>query len=626
MIPLFETQYNRLTSLKGEVSSFFEVLPPDFEQIDADSCLKIVREIERSLMNLDDVLKVYWMNRKLYLNTFSDFEISYGEMIPCCDPVGTFLPESMGEINYYENYLTVGSEFQRVMSLKEFPECIGIMDTFDYPDFVMHLRRYNPIKAKNKLNLKRKIHFSALFKGMRDLESENAYSEAESLLEDVTRNDRALFDVEVFFLLRACTKDELDQTTKDFVEHFKLLGASFVREERGLSFFHQSAIPGVGPSFKRELPVPSDYLSHFIPMNRDYVMEIGMSLHARSGSEVQVALFNTSSPNYNVLVTGSSGQGKSMMANKILKYELSEGTKGVVLDLGNSFRKNALYHGGVILSERFNPLQFKDPRYLKEFVLSVVDDKLGKREEGRLFEVIKETIETYQDIDFDEFLKILEKNFKGISFYFSEIRDFITDEVLEMNDFTYCDFGHYPESMKAPLIIYLIEFFKNLSGRKIFIFDECWHLLSKNADYIAECFRTFRKYDASAVAISQNLDDFCETQLGRVIMQNTFYKLLFKQSVKASEFLDEHLVDMMGQILSKKGEYSEFLLLTETIRKPLRFYPDPFEYQLFTSDRRENAKFETYMEEKGRFLDFKEAMENFTNIKNPNWRMHEEET
>ena len=81
----------------------------------------------------------------------------------------------------------------------------------------------------------------------------------------------------------------------------------------------------------------------------------------------------------------------------------------------------------------------------------------------------------------------------------------------------------------------------------------------------------------------------------------------------------------MSNILSRKGEYSEFLLLTETIRKPIRFYPDPFEYQLFTSDRRDNAKFEFYMEEKGRFLDFKEAMENFTKIKNPNWGMHEEE-
>src|SRR5690606_40132436 len=69
------------------------------------------------------------------------------------------------------------------------------------------------------------------------------------------------------------------------------------------------------------------------------------------------------------------------------------------------------------------------------------------------------------------------------------------------------------------LIIYLIEYFKHLEGEKIFIFDECWHLLLKNADYIAECFRTFRKHKASAVAISQNLDDFSESQLGRVIIQ-----------------------------------------------------------------------------------------------------------
>src|SRR5690606_14129895 len=198
---------------------------------------------------------------------------------------------------------------------------------------------------------------------------------------------------------------------------------------------------------------------------------------------------------------------------------------------------------------------------------------------------------------FSDFLDALEKDFKGISYYFKEIEEYFTDEILPLNDLTYCDFTLYPESMKAPLIIYLIEYFKNLNGKKIFIFDECWHLLSKNADYIAECFRTFRKHGASAVAISQNLDDFSETQLGRVIIQNTFYKFLFRQSLKVSEFIDSHTKSLIDSVQSVKGQYSEFLLLTENQKKPLRFFPNPLEYELMTSAREDNKKFEAYMED-----------------------------
>ena len=125
------------------------------------------------------------------------------------------------------------------------------------------------------------------------------------------------------------------------------------------------------------------------------------------------------------------------------------------------------------------------------------------------------------------------------------------------------------------------------------------------------------------MAISQNLDDFSDSQLGRVIIQNTYFKFLFKQSLRESEFLDQHAKNLLDTILSKKGEYSEFLLMTDTIKKPLRFYPTELEYEIFTSDREDAKAFENYMEKAGQYLGFKEALINFTKIKNPGWR-HDE--
>jgi type IV secretory pathway VirB4 component len=620
MIPIFDVEGNKLTSLKGEVSSFFEILPPDLEGFSQEEKERVYDDLERDLINTSGTVKLYWLSGKVFINTFSDLDLSHGEVLESDKPVETFVGTEIANVQFYENYLSCGTDFVRILSIKDFSDRIIFLETLTFHDFVMCFRKIPKLEAKSKINFKRKLHFSALFKGMRDLDSENAYYQAENLLDEVGSDTKALFDCELFLILRAPTKKALDEVTEKTIREYKGKNASLFVEERGLSYFYQTLVPGVPASFKRALQLPSDYLSYLVPFHRDFIYSEGVQLKSRSRNSVYLNIFHEGALNYNCLITGSSGQGKSMMANKLLKYELEQGVKAMVLDLGNSFQKNAKYHGGVVFSEKFNPLQFKNPRYLKEFVLAVLDEKLGKKEEGRLFE----TISNAEFSTFAEFLSILEESFPGISLYFKEIQGFLTDEKQELNDFTYCDFTLYPESMKAPLIIYLIEYFKSLKGKKIFVFDECWHLLLKNADYIAECFRTFRKHQASAIAISQNLDDFSGSQLGRVIIQNTFFKFLFKQSLNESEFIDSTTVSLLNEIQSKKGDYSEFLYFTEVHKKPVRFYPSPLEYELFTSDRADNNKFDSYMSEKGKFLDFRDAIQNFTEIKNPNWKYYEQ--
>lgn len=619
MNPVFSVRGHKLTSLNGVVSSFYQILPPDMDGLDKELQERVFLDLESDLINTDREFKVYWLNKKLYLNAFGAFSLSHGKQVPQESPVATFLGRERANVEFYENYLTQGNEFIRILSLSDFPQNIEMLSTYDWPDFVLCFKKIPKLEAKSRINMKRKLHFSAIFKSLRNVDSENAFTQAETLLDDVTTDQKALFSAEIFFIIRANTKAELDVETDKTIYEFKGLGAKLFVEERGLSFFFKSLVPGVPVSFKRATDVPSDCLSYVIPFHRDFVMDEGFELTSRRGMPVYFDLFCSEAMNYNVLITGSSGQGKSMIANKLLWQELGRGTKAMVLDLGNSFAKNAKFHGGVILSERFNPYQFKNPRYLKEFVLAAMDEKLPKREEGRLFEVVKCISENQNVTSFNGFLEELEKSFNGIRYYFNELIEYFSEESAPLNDFTYCDFTLYPDVMKAPLIIYLIEYFKHLEGEKIFIFDECWHLLLKNADYIAECFRTFRKHKASAVAISQNLDDFSSTQLGRVIIQNTYFKFLFRQSLQPSEFIDAHTKELLDSVQSIKGSYSEFLLLTEMIKKPIRFYPNPLEYQLMTSAREDNEQFEAYQDAAGRFLPFAEAIKNFTEIKNPYW-------
>ena len=645
---LWSVEGHQLSSLKGEESFFYEYLPPDLEQLPDAEIQEKFNALENDLLTSDfgAWAKIYAIGGRFFINTAATPKLGEAEVVPQESAIDTFIGETpWGDIEFYEDYLTIAGMFWRIFSVKKPPTALLESCLHTHSDFVLCFKRHTTPKARMLLDFRRRIHFSGLFKGIRDLNSENAYKEAEATLEGLAHGSTALFDVELFFIIKERTKQTLDDKTLSFLDTMKGMNADLRFESQALSYFFQTLVPGVAPSFKRKLLVPSDYLTGMVPFSRDHLMsgtdgaagaasdvspeglsrssmrrEEGLTFKARSSADLHFDLFSPVAHNYNVLITGSSGQGKSMLANKILKFELERGTKALCLDLGNSFRKNALFCEGLIFSERFNPLQFQNPRYLKEFVLSVLDEKWQKKEEGRLYQVIKNIVDSGIS-NFDHFLFALEIEFPGISHYFSEIKEHFTDEIRPLENFIYSDLTNYPDNIKAPLVIFLIECFKNMQGRKIFIFDECWNLLSKNADYIAECFRTFRKHDASAVALSQNLDDFSETQLGRVIIQNTYFKFFFKQNLKASEFVSEHLASMVASVFSKKGEYSEFVVASENICKPTRYIATPLEYELFTSDKQDLNHFERYMDESGKFLPYQDALINYTKIKHPTWSL-----
>jgi hypothetical protein len=625
-LALFSLKGAEIVSLKGEKSLFFQYFSPDLEQLTPEDFEAQLDRLESDFVSQDigDWIKIYSLGGETYYNAKAPLRLGGAESESCPRPMEAILGDhSWRDVIVYDNYLTVGPEFLRLLTLTTPPANLIEGKLREFSDYVVMLKRHRSLEAKNKLDWKRRMHFSNLFKNMRDLKSENAFNEAEGTLEAVMTGEKALFDCEVIFLVKDQTKAGLDEKTEKLLLELKVLDAKVIVESKALAHFFQSVLPGIAPTSGRSFLATSDYITGLIPYQRDHLMAAGVEFTSRNGFPVYFDLFSPSAINYNVLITGTSGQGKSMLANKILKEALSYGAKVVCLDLGNSFRKNVLYHGGTVLSEKFNPLSFRSPQYLKEFVLSVLDEKLSKKDQGRLIEVISLMIDA--DLEsLDSFVAKLETEFPSIRHSFYELKPFITDEMFCDTDLLYCDLGLYPDSVKAPLIIYLIECFKNMEGQKVFIFDECWNLLSKNAEYIAECFRTFRKHQASAVAISQNLDDFSETQLGRVIIQNTFYKFFFKQNLKTSEFISEHLSDTVHGLQSIKGEYSECLAHSERFSKPMRYFPTPLEYELFTSDRSELNQFDHFMEEKGRFLPFPEALLNYVSLRHPQFLRQEE--
>ncbi len=619
MFPIYEVFEGKITSLKGEVSYLYRINHEDLTQKSHEEVENFLYDFHQELKTFKEecFYKFYFISDKLYLNTDDQEIYRLGHELEIVqDPLSLLFKshDVFREIDVFDDYIIIGHRYIRLLNLYELPSSIGESYLERFGDLVINLKKVDPIKAKKKFDLKRKLHFSLSQEALRNLESEKAFSENENLLEDIMTGDESVFKFEGWLIVNAPSLEELNQMTLEYYQAGKLQGLQLLGEGRGLSFFFASIIPGVSPVLKRDHLVPAKFISGLIPFPNEALFNSGFDINSRTGRLVKIDLFHPDNPNFNALITGTSGQGKSVIANNILYEEVISGSKAVVLDLGNSFKKTNEYLGGVSLPKAFNPLQFKDPGYLKSFVMSIVDQSFfSSTDEGKLFELIS-------NMDFSKvttnviFIDSLEKCFPNIKYFFSELGPHFMDETYEMPNVLYCDLTLYPEKIKAPLIIYLIQHFKNLEGKRIFIFDECWNLLQNQAGFIAESFRTFRKHEASAIAISQNLEDFLSTQLGRVIYQTTFFKFIFRQDTDA-EFLSSFQKELLETVNSKKRKYSEFLLVTDFFQKICRFYTDQFKFHLFNSDKNEIESFNQYKKDKEGLLDFKEIFHHFLTLK-----------
>jgi type IV secretory pathway VirB4 component len=141
---------------------------------------------------------------------------------------------------------------------------------------------------------------------------------------------------------------------------------------------------------------------------------------------------------------------------------------------------------------------------------------------------------------------------------------------------------------------------------KFLVLDECWKLLESGSGsvFIGEVFRTFRKYYASAIAISQNIDDFAKSSVSQAILPNSSIKWVLMQKGSDKKRLKEVLnlndkeIEHICSLKQERGQYSETFLMAEDKHIVARICPTPLEYWIATTDPRDTSKIESLRKEK----------------------------
>ena len=133
---------------------------------------------------------------------------------------------------------------------------------------------------------------------------------------------------------------------------------------------------------------------------------------------------------------------------------------------------------------------------------------------------------------------------------------------------------------------------KDRINAKFVVFDECWQLLESDAGarFLESVFRTFRKYKASAIAISQAMEDFSNSKVSSAILPNSSVKWILKQtggdlgSLQKVLNLNSREIKLVESVTSKKGFYSEAFLIAGDDKQLVKIESTPLEYWLSTTD------------------------------------------
>ena len=559
-----------------------------------------------------------------------------------------------GDLVLDAGHFTLDGFFHRVITLKTLPEMTyaGMMANFlrlpFHYDLILSVDVPTQANEMAKLQQKRKMaHSMAVTSGGRasDLESESKLSSTEELIRELLNTGQRIYAAQLTVILKAEATSEgmkqLNREVREVLSRFRSLqGAEGLEESVGAWKILKGTLPAAPISLERARKMKTNNLADFIPVYgpREGDLDPAVIFRNRLNGLVSYNPFDSGLPNYNCLVTGSSGAGKSFLNNCILLQELARGLRVFIIDIGGSYKKLTEALGGQYLeinlsdAYRINPFDIPDPtkepsnQKLKS-LLACIESMVGEDEKAKLPKLDRALleraiIELYKSrrakgevptlSDLSRYLSAFEESsMKAVSkmlYLWTGERPFgrlLDGHGSLRTDAPICTFdlkglSAFPD-LQSVMILILTDFILtqvegDRTSKKRIILDEAWELLKSNAaaSFMEYCARTLRKTGSGITFITQGVEEIVASPIGPAILNNTATKFIMLQRGD-SEILRETLklnnqeLSLIQSLGQKKGEFSEGFMIEGDHRQVVRIYPSPFEYWLSTSDAQDNA-------------------------------------
>lgn len=368
------------------------------------------------------------------------------------------------------------------------------------------------------------------------------------------------------------------------------------------------------------------------------------------------------SSNFGTLVCGSSGGGKSMTVNHILRSLYDQGAHCVVVDIGGSYKGLCELLGGYYFTyEEKNPIRF-NPFYLPEG--QVLDTEKKESLKSLLVALWKQENENFNRSEYVALSNALQGYYKYLEQepnifpcfntfyeylqeqYTYELKNYnVKDKDFDLDNFLYVLLPYYKngefdyllnaedkldllnqpfcvielDNIKDHPILFpvitltVVELFiskmRKLAGkRKVLVIDEAWKAIAKAgmAEFIKYAFKTIRKFNGVPIVITQELDDLVSSHIIKdAIINNADIKILMDMRKYVNKF--DKLQEVLG--MSEKGK-SILLSVNKDNREifidiggqVMRVYKNelcPEEYYAYTTEGKERVKVMEYAQKYG---------------------------
>ncbi|HWU43118.1 MAG TPA: hypothetical protein VN132_06760, partial [Bdellovibrio sp.] len=401
----------------------------------------------------------------------------------------------------------------------------------------------------------------------------------------------------------------------------------------------------------------SNNLADFLPLYGGNFGDLRPMIltHTKMGSLFAMDPYDTKLTNYNMLVTGSSGTGKSFMNNFLMLQQIARGVKLFIIDIGGSYRKLTELMGGqyfeINLSEDYalNPFAQNDPSVppsgekIKALVniieQMIVDEgeKLSRFDRVLIEEALTEVFEEVRkktpnrSPQISDFARHCEKSkedsLKRVAkLLYPWIGDSAYGKLIDRQGLIRADspvvafdlkgLSQYPD-LQSVMTLILTNFIldqveRNKGVPKRVLLDEAWELLKSKAasSFMEYAARTLRKTGSGITFITQGVEEIVQSSIGSAILNNTATKLILMQQgdtkvLKETLRLNSQETHLVETLERKKGIFSEAFLMKGDGRQVLRIMPSPLEYWIATSDSADNVYLQSLMSEG---LDLKSAV------------------
>ncbi len=562
--------------------------------------------------------------------------------------------ESWPEIDIFPSDIRINEDRLRALHLQTLPERFSQMGmmlalttipaTFD---LTLRFIGKDAKELYGRLDRKRRVLFGMNSRRQAgDLEADARFQELDSLLGRLNQSNDCLLSFGMTVSLRATADYEYLQrwALNEFLNAQSRLGfMEFKEPYLGAFDCYLESLPTFrGYEICNQTLLSSNGV-HFLPL-----------FQTSTGADRPIATYRTLDgqvfsihpsaqglANYNWLVSGTSGSGKSFFVNSVLLQSQSLNPQIFIVDVGGSYEKLTNFLGGSCVHFDARSEFSLSPFFLPKARDAVEESKRREhiqlvfwemlRDENRMptieeKSILKDILIPYFEADLlpkrpitqirDQLkqsgaarLALLLDRWCAPSFYGNYLDSsnmmsldspMMTFDLKGLNEFS--DLSRVVQLILCSSLWAVLR--ANAQRFSFVVLDEvAFTLLKAQPAFVDELISTVRKYNASVFIITQDLEKVTSNSAGASILQNTQMKAILQQRGDPKHFaeplgLKAEEVEAIRRLSRKKGSYSDIFLMVDDRKTVIRYSPNLSEYLLATTVPMENEKLRERMAKK----------------------------